>query len=290
MIEISKIRIDGGTQPRGELHSSAIEEYAEAYLAGDQFPPVTLFYDGDDYWLADGFHRVAAAKAAGKTEVCEHIIPGTRRDAILFAVSANAQHGLRRSNADKRRAVEMLLRDDEWSKWSSREIARRCAVHHQMVEEIRRSYLDDHPDSDQEFTRTVQRNGTTYEQDVSNIGKSADSETPKERKPKPAMVSEERAAEILAENAELREQMETVARDAQETLADNESMAKIFEADDKLAAAMAEIERLRAEVNALKWQLNGAINKGNEAIKTAKAYQRKAEKLEKMLKAAGIAE
>jgi seryl-tRNA synthetase len=104
------------------------------------------------------------------------------------------------------------------------------------------------------------------------------------------MVSEERAAEILAENAELREQMETVARDAQETLADNESMAKIFEADDKLAAAMAEIERLRAEVNALKWQLNGAINKGNEAIKTAKAYQRKAEKLEKMLKAAGIAE
>ena len=112
---------------------------------------------------------------------------------------------------------------------------------------------------------------------------------PKDRKPKPAMVSEERAAEILAENAELREQMETVARDAQETLADNESMAKIFEADDKLAAAMAEIERLRAEVNALKWQLNGAINKGNEAIKTAKAYQRKADKLEKMLKAAGIA-
>ena len=84
--------------------------------------------------------------------------------------------------------------------------------------------------------------------------------------------------------------MKTVARDAQETLADNESMAKIFEADDKLAAAMAEIERLRAEVNALKWQLNGAINKGNEAIKTAKAYQRKAENLEKMLKAAGIAE
>lgn len=112
---------------------------------------------------------------------------------------------------------------------------------------------------------------------------------PKERKPKPAMVSEERAAEILAENAELREQMEAVTRDAQETLADNESMAKIFESDDKLAAAMAEIERLRAEINALKWQLNGAINKGNEAIKTAKAYQRKADKLEKMLKAAGIA-
>lgn len=171
MIEISKIRIDGGTQPRGELYSSAIEEYADAYLSGAQLPPVTLFYDGDDYWLADGFHRVAAAKAAGKTEICEHITPGTRRDAILFAVSANAQHGLRRSNADKRRAVEMLLRDEEWSKWSSREIARRCAVGHDLVESIRSLYLAETPDGDTQTTRTVQRNGKTYEQNTANVGK-----------------------------------------------------------------------------------------------------------------------
>lgn len=32
-----------------------------------------------------------------------------------------------------------LLKDDEWSQWSDREIARHCAVHHDTVGTIRRS-------------------------------------------------------------------------------------------------------------------------------------------------------
>ena len=39
---------------------------------------------------------------------------GTRRDAVLAAAGANAAHGLRRSAADKARAVDALLTDDEW--------------------------------------------------------------------------------------------------------------------------------------------------------------------------------
>jgi len=63
-IPISRIRLDGGTQPRAALDFSAIEDYSEAMVAGAKFPPVTVFYDGTDYWLADGFHRVKAAYAA----------------------------------------------------------------------------------------------------------------------------------------------------------------------------------------------------------------------------------
>ena len=62
------------------------------------------------------------------------------------------------------------------------------------------------------------------------------------------MVSEERAAELLAENAELRERIAEIARDAQEAIEDNSQMAAIFEADDRLAAAMAEIKLAQAEV------------------------------------------
>ena len=64
---------------------------------------------------------------------------GTRRDAILFSVGANASHGLRRTNQDKRRAVETLLRDEEWGAWSNSEIARRCGVHHSTVADLRPS-------------------------------------------------------------------------------------------------------------------------------------------------------
>jgi len=34
---------------------------------------------------------------------------------MLFTISVNADHGLPRSNADKRKAVMTLLQDPEWS-------------------------------------------------------------------------------------------------------------------------------------------------------------------------------
>lgn len=40
-------------------------------------------------------------------------------------------------NADKRRAVMTLLRDEEWGKWSAREIARRCVVSHDFASRLK---------------------------------------------------------------------------------------------------------------------------------------------------------
>jgi hypothetical protein len=140
VIELSKIRIDGCTQPRAELNQATVDEYAEAIKTGAQLPPVTLFYDGVNYWLADGFHRYFGAKAAGRTTIHEDITPGTLREAILYSLSANSKHGLRRSNADKRRAVQTLLDDAEWGAWSDNELARRCAVSVSFVGDVRKAH------------------------------------------------------------------------------------------------------------------------------------------------------
>lgn len=135
LIPLGSIRIDGGTQARSGLNEATVAEYREARDGGAVFPPVVLFYDGKDYWLADGFHRVAACD---RDRYPAFAIPadvrqGTRRDAVLYAAGANAEHGLRRSKDDVRRAVEVLLRDAEWIQWSDREIARRCKVDHKTV-------------------------------------------------------------------------------------------------------------------------------------------------------------
>lgn len=61
--------------------------------------------------------------------------PGGRIDALKAALSANAAHGIRRGNADKRRAVEIALR--EFPKLSSRMIAELCGVGHQLVGQVR---------------------------------------------------------------------------------------------------------------------------------------------------------
>jgi hypothetical protein len=116
------------------------------------FPPVVVFYDGADYWLADGFHRVAAMRAwadqhtpggARQATIAAEVRQGTRRDAILYACGTNATHGLQRTQSDKRRAVETLLRDPEWRQWSDREIGRRCAVDHKTVARVRQEIAPD---------------------------------------------------------------------------------------------------------------------------------------------------
>lgn len=137
-LAIDDITQDPQCQPRQRLDESTITEYAQAMHDGATFPPVTVYQEGATYWLADGFHRVAGAQAAGITEINVDIRPGRIRDAMLHAVGANATHGLRRSNTDKRRAVETMLTDDEWSRLSDREIARRCAVTHPFVAKLRR--------------------------------------------------------------------------------------------------------------------------------------------------------
>jgi len=185
VIELSKIRIDGGTQPRAELNQATVDEYAEAIKTGAQLPPVTLFYDGAHYWLADGFHRYFGAKAAGRTTIHEDITPGTLREAILYSLSANSKHGLRRSNADKRRAVQTLLDDAEWSKWSSNEIAKRCAVGVDMVIALRNSSLSETKVTEREVKT---KHGTTTTMNTANIGKKArpaEPEKPAEPPPSP---------------------------------------------------------------------------------------------------------
>ena len=82
LIPLEKIRRDGGTQPRASINHQTVLEYVEDMKNGDSFPPVVVFYDGEIYWLADGFHRVEAAFGAGLTEIAVKVKQGTRRDAI----------------------------------------------------------------------------------------------------------------------------------------------------------------------------------------------------------------
>ena len=63
--------------------------------SGSTFPPVTVFVGGGKHWLADGFHRVAAAECAGLDTIGAHIHNGDLRSAILHGVGANATRGLR---------------------------------------------------------------------------------------------------------------------------------------------------------------------------------------------------
>ncbi|MGE7136193.1 ParB/RepB/Spo0J family partition protein [Luteibacter sp. NPDC031894] len=136
-LPLEKIQIGGGTQSRAALNEDVVAEYAETIKAATDLPPVTVFQDGKKFWLADGFHRFHAHRRAGAIQIEADVRVGTKRDAILHSVGANAAHGLRRSNADKRCAVRTLLADKEWGQWSDRQIADACGVSHPFVAALR---------------------------------------------------------------------------------------------------------------------------------------------------------
>ena len=104
-LPLERIKLEQHAQPRVELDDAYTEEITNDLQAGNEFPPVVVFYDGDDYWLADGFHRYLAHQRAGRSDIKAEVREGGMREAILYAVGANATHGKRRSNADKRKAV-----------------------------------------------------------------------------------------------------------------------------------------------------------------------------------------
>ncbi len=145
-IALNQIQVDGTTQMRvAGIDPGVVADYADAMEAGAVFPPIIVFHDGKAYWPGDGFHRIEAARRIGLDVIAADVREGGQRDALLFAASANAIHGLRRTQADKRRSVETLLRDPMWSKWSDREIGKACAVDHKTVGRVRRELTGEIP-------------------------------------------------------------------------------------------------------------------------------------------------
>lgn len=169
-IALASINTAGGTQSRVELSEAAVASYADAMASGETLPPIVVFHDGSTYWLADGFHRVMAATRAGSEWLTAEVRRGTKRDAILYSVGANSTHGLQRTNADKRRSVEMLLADEEWASWNDSEIARRCAVSRDLVHRCRPSLAESA--SEKPPTKYTNKHGTESVMHTQNIGSS----------------------------------------------------------------------------------------------------------------------
>ena len=109
----SQLRTDGDTQPRVGLTSAIVDRYTDEMAIGIKFPPVDVFWDGESYWLVDGYHRLAAAEAIEEQTKCNtidcRVHEGTLLEAQWFSYAANKSNSHQRSNNDKIRAVQAAL-------------------------------------------------------------------------------------------------------------------------------------------------------------------------------------
>lgn len=177
MIDIAALWIDKRLQVRCELNEDHIETDLRPKLQnGERLDPIKVGRFNDNLYVVAGFHRVEANKREGNTRIeAEIVTVGTWRELLALALPTNEEHGLPLTKADRRRKVEMTI--EEWrteieqGQLSDQQIARMCKVSPSIVNEVRRATVE------APTTKTVTRNGKSYEMNAGNIGR------PKQAKP-----------------------------------------------------------------------------------------------------------
>lgn len=256
VVRLDQIRIDGGTQMREHLDQDVVKDYAEKMREGVVFPHLITVYDGSTHWLVDGFHRYFAIQAAGKSGHLCVVHEGTLEDAIFMATSVNGSHGLQRSNATKKKCVEVALASVKTKGWSNVQIAKHCGVSDTFVAAVR------DPEVKAKQTEKVQRH---FEKKASV--KPSLQETDTSVKPSLSEDFGPSPEEIRA--AELEQQ------------ANEQYMMDLLAADDKLKFATEEVQRLTKAYAQLESRFEGIMAEKAEAIKMVKSLQKQLDKAKK---------
>lgn len=282
VLNLLAIRVDGGTQARAELNQEVVGEYAEHIREGEKFPPITVYHDGSEYWLADGFHRYFAHQRAGIVSIEAEVVNGTKDDAILFSFGANKARGLSMSPQDHRNIVARMLNHPEWSKWSQGAIAKHIGITQATVSRIKKS-LDIQP-GEKEAVKYINKHGQESTMNTSKI--KPKKETPVQEQEEeipvapaiPDMPADEAQEmsnlvnELLEENHRLKDAIaigqwdasDIEKMDIQETVAELREQVRILEIDN---ASLRDSRDMFQSRNA-------------ELMKTVKSLQAKIKKLE----------
>ena len=145
-LALSDLRFDPRLQMRATMAQDVIDEYAELFRHAkpsdwpfnEPMEAVEVKTDGGVVrYVTNGFTRGNAANAVGRKIVSVNIIKGTWEAAVRRACAANYAQGQRRTNADKRRAVEIAIK--EMPTLSVKQLAEACKVSAPFVTNVRKS-------------------------------------------------------------------------------------------------------------------------------------------------------
>jgi ParB-like chromosome segregation protein Spo0J len=268
-MKLTEITVDSSLQGRCKLNQEVIDEYSEALREGIKLPAIKVFRIGSRHYLVDGWHRYFAHKKAGLEDIEVEVIDGNMREATLYAIGANDDHGLRRNNEDKRKAVMMLLDDVEWSEWNDSEIAKASRVSRMTVSRIKSSL------GLKKDEVKVLRDGKEIKLNTTNIG----SKNEQKFLGVPPVQQESYQDEINAEMEAIVEENEILTRRlavaAMEASDEEKGMA-----EDQLMEMASQIKTLTATLNSAQAQSNTYMNQVSELKDQVKYWKRRAEKAE----------
>lgn len=128
-----QVRVEGIDLEKVDQYAIVMGE-AAANEEPYPFPPIVVYRERGQLYLADGFHRVEAARVVGYVKLAADVRPGGLAGAIEHAEEANLEHGISLSNEDKKNILHRRLARGAWDKrTSNREIGRAFGVAHTTI-------------------------------------------------------------------------------------------------------------------------------------------------------------
>ncbi|TVM36580.1 ParB N-terminal domain-containing protein [Oceanidesulfovibrio marinus] len=116
-LNLDEILVEDRFQIRAKMSGEAIQRYACAYRNEQDMPPVKVakvVQDGATaphvLVLVDGFHRFAALRQIGATEVEALVVDASWQDAHWLAAQANLAHGIPLKSKELRKAFRMYIK------------------------------------------------------------------------------------------------------------------------------------------------------------------------------------
>ena len=101
-----------------------VNEWVELIGPTNDSSPMKVCFDGDKYWLFDGYHRMEAMKSLGFTQCDVIIFRGDRREALRLYIKDKLKvKGGRTVSKVFRHCMDVLIKDKEWLGLETKQLA-----------------------------------------------------------------------------------------------------------------------------------------------------------------------
>jgi len=279
-VSVSTLRTDAGTQYRNSTDEATVEQYKLSMKDGSVFPPIDTVFDGQHHLVYDGFHRLAAISLLGKPTIAVRYIEGDVADAQLLALTVNAQHGLPRDLATKRKIGLAAICNPLLENCSNYELAKITGLSAPYIQGLR--------DPDTKLRQQHARDKAAAKRIklvVTNPITSPEGEQIDTASIPPLGLdagpdTNQISSELTIMGVDVGPSEEEIMASELAQQADMDLMNKLLESDDALATAHEEIKRLNHLNAQLEIRLHGIMNEKNAAIKMVKQAQKRCDRLE----------
>lgn len=143
IVFIDKIITAPAESVRARRDPDAVERYAEVYKKKNgELPPVDVFQGKSKCYLGEGGHRVLAKLSIGHASISAFVYKfatdeAAEEAAYKHAAAANHEHGLPRSDDDKRATVKSMIVRPEYASISDTALGELCNVGHVLIRLVR---------------------------------------------------------------------------------------------------------------------------------------------------------